>query len=139
MQKIPNNLLAAIVMICLLTGCATPVGKLADDDIVWTSTNVATNYQQAYRNIKRSLDVCYEFAVESNLYTDIGEGEFNLYLKNVFGGNHGFVYGLIKLKKVGEETNVRIGIQTIYAKPIFAKSKTAETLINAANGSTTCN
>lgn len=139
MRKISNNWLIAIVAIGALSGCATPVSKLTDDEFVWTTGKVATNYQQTYRNLKRGLDVCgSSFSVESNLYTDIEEAEFNLYLKNLLGGNNGFVYGLVKLKRDDDGTNVRIGIQTLYAKPLFGTSKAGETILKFANGGTDC-
>lgn len=121
------------------TGCATPVSKLGDEEYVWTESYVPTSYQQTYRNMKQGLDVCgAAFSVESNLYTDINEGVMVLYLKNLLGGNNGFVYGTIKLKKENEGTRVRIGVQTVYAKPLFGTSKAGETMLKFANGNYDC-
>ena len=123
----------------LVAGCATPVSKLGDEEFVWTNAYVPTNYQQTYRNMKQGLDVCGSaFAVESNLYTDINEGVMVLYLKNLLGGNNGFVYGKIQLNKESEGTRVRIGVQTVYAKPVFGSSKAGETMLKFANGAYDC-
>jgi hypothetical protein len=129
----------ALWSLCLIAGCATPVSKLGDEEFVWTNAYVPMNYQQTYRNLKQGLDACGSaFAVESNLYTDINEGMMVLYLKNLLGGNNGFVYGTIKLKKENEGTQVRIGVQTVYAKPLFGTSKAGETMLKFANGTYEC-
>lgn len=79
----------------MLAGCAAGpknVAELKTDGVVETFT-IDQEYQQAYRNMKQAFDQCSSQAglwqlgstVDSDLYTDIGEGRLVMNMKTQFG------------------------------------------------------
>lgn len=79
----------------MLAGCAAGpknVAELKNDGVVETFT-INQEYQQAYRNMKQAFDQCSGQAglwqlgstVDSDLYTDIGEGRLVVNIKPQFG------------------------------------------------------
>lgn len=111
-----------ISMLILITmvSCATPVGKIPESDFAWQEKVIEENYQEVYRRILNGFRKCKPGIAEGNLYTDIKEGHFDVYLIDVFGGKHSGVLGVIDLKSDDKaNTIVRVGVQAIYDRPLF--------------------
>lgn len=144
MEFIKKYVLKKLIIILLFftTSCHTPVNQLNYTDYVWSEFYISENYQQIYRNLKKGIDVCsynLSFLVDnSDIYTDINEAVLVLYLKNILGDHNGFVLGRVDLKKVNEKTRLRIGIQTIYAKPLFGNPEYDKTLLKLAQANYAC-
>lgn len=128
-----------VCFVVLTTGCATPVSKISESDFVWAEGQFDINYQHVYRNFKRGLDMCARgLAVEGDLFTDIKEGNLNLYFKTMLGSSNGFVFGVIRISDSGGQANVRVGVQHVYAKPLFGPPAKVESFLSYAKPIQSC-
>ena len=123
-SQIKKNVLIIFSLIFItMTGCATPAGKIPESDFVWQEKIIEANYQEVYRRIVNGFRTCKDVVAEvaeGNLYTDIKEGHFDIYLWNVLGGRSDWVLGIIYLKPDDKgNTIVRVGVQTIYDRPLL--------------------
>lgn len=104
-----------VTMIVCFSGCATPIKKLSTDDFYWQQKKISGNYQKVYRNILDGFRSCDQGVAESNLYTDIEEGQFDIYLPQLGGGRSVWVLGSIKVTSNGpDQTHVKAGAQKVY-------------------------
>jgi len=120
-----NKLAFATILVSLLflSSCATPVGQFKESDMAWTKMNVKLNYQAVYRNLKEGFRKCGPtYFVDGNLYADINEGHFDIYLTTAFGGRTSWVYGIINIKHIDKDTSaVSIGVNNTFDNPLFGK------------------
>ena len=67
--------------------CATPISQMTDDEFIWTFAVIPHNYQSVYRSIKEGLLQQGNTGqnLDSDLYTDIQEGHFDVYATDIFG------------------------------------------------------
>lgn len=117
-----TKLAALLIPVILLSGCAaTPVGKIPESDFVWQEKNTVTEYQKVYRNLVNGFKTCTHSAIEPIIYTDTKEAHIDVYIRNVYSPTK-FVLGVINVKALNDSsTNVRVGVQSIYDKPVFGE------------------
>jgi len=115
-----------------LSSCATPVGQFKESDMAWTKMNFKLNYQAVYRNLKEGFRKCGpRFFADGNLYTDINEGHFDIYLSDMLGGRSSWVYGIIIIKHIdGDTSAVSIGVNNTYDNPLFGKKSGGREMIS---------
>lgn len=123
-----------------MIGCATPAGKIPESDFVWQEKIIEANYQEVYRRIVSGFRTCGDVIAEGNLYTDIKEGHFDIYLRGTFGGRSDFILGVIHLKPNDKgNTIVKVGVQTIYDRPLFGRhGKYRKLWLKFAEGDLSC-
>lgn len=103
-----------------LAGCATPVGQIPEEDFQTARAELPLSYQAAYRNLREAFRTCPSAVAEGDLYTDIGEGRFVLYLPQTFplAGRSDWVFGKITVAGKGDgNSTLATSVQTIYAHP----------------------
>ena len=138
---IEMNQRIAIFFLLIVIGCATPVGKLKKSDFAWEERVISANYQEVYRRILSGFRKCGEVIPEGNLYTDIQEGRFDVYVRQTFGGRSDFVFGIIDVIYRNENaTLVRVGVQTIYdgVSSFGTKGRTRKLWLKWAEGIIDC-
>ena len=135
------KIVATLVFLGMLTSCATPVGQFKESDMAWTKFEVEMNYQAVFRGVKEGFRKCgsHLFA-DGNLYADIKEGHFDVYLTDVFGGKSPWVYGMVNIKNVGPSHSVlEIGVNNTYDNPLFGnKGDGREMIAKWASGTYAC-
>ena len=112
-----------LVSLVTLVSCATPVGQFKSNDMAWTKLEIGMNYQSIFRNVKEGFRICgSHFFADGNLYTDIKEGHFDVYLTDIFGGQSPWVYGVVNIINIdSSHSALRIGVNNIYDNPVFGK------------------
>lgn len=133
----------SIFTICcflFLSGCATPPGKFKDSDLTWSHVDISLNYQVVYRNVSEGFRRCGGKIAEGNLYTDIREGQIDIYLKDVFGGRSSWVYGIVRVKFKEEQiSNFSVGVNNPYDSPMLGKQgEGRKTILSWANAKYDC-
>jgi len=117
------RIIAILVPLEMLTSCATPVGQFKESDMTWTKSEIGINYQAVFRNVKEGFRKCasHLFA-DGNLYTDIKESHFDVYLTDVLGGKSPWVYGVVNIKSIdSNHSTLEIGVNNAYDNPVFGK------------------
>jgi hypothetical protein len=117
------KLIPIILSLLILSSCATPAGKFKESDMAWTKMNLPLNYQAVYRNLNDGFRTCGpSYFPVGNLYTDINEGHFDIYLSDMFGGSSEWVYGRVSIKDIdGDSSAISIGVNNAYDNPLFGK------------------
>lgn len=100
----------ALFAVLLITGCATPSGKLTINDFNWTSTESKLNYQEAYLRMHSGLNSESAYLTEGNIYSDLGKGMIDVYM-NVppFGRSQYVLARVYVTKKASDSSLVEIG------------------------------
>lgn len=123
---------AIILIILLLSSCATPVGQFQESDFNWTKTTIDLNYQAVYRNLKDGFRTCRSgLSIDSEIYTDINTGHFDIR----FDSRAAWVFGMIDLQHIDQNNcQVSIGVIRAYDDPLFGRTgKYRELFLNWAN------
>lgn len=104
-----------LCLLILLSGCATPVGKIPEFDFVWQEKIIEVNYQEVYRRIVKGFQSCGDIGIaEGHLYTDIKRGNFVVYENAAFGGRGDYVLGTISIMPYKEEKAIiKVGVRTL--------------------------
>jgi hypothetical protein len=103
-----------ILILVLITGCATPSGQMKKEDFVWSTVQVNFTYQEAYRRIKEGFRSC-AWPTESELYIDTKSGYFDVFLPGMFKEKTAWVAGRIDITESGSQTaTVNIGVNNSY-------------------------
>ena len=128
-----------ICVAVLLAGCATPIGQIPESDFTWQEKQVNLDYQEVHRNLVRGYRSCVSSSAESYLDTENKKAQFDVYLRNSSSMTR-YVLGVIQVNAISENSsNIRVGVQTIYDKPIFGKEgKMRLTIFGMAEGDTSC-
>ena len=118
-----GKIIAVLISLGMLTSCATPVGQFKENDMIWTKSEMEMNYQVVFRNIKEGFRKCgLHFFADGNLYSDIKEGHFDIYLTDVFGGKSPWVYGVVNINNIDpNHSTLEIGVNNTYDNPVFGK------------------
>lgn len=136
-----KKIVALLASLGMLTSCATPVGQFKENDMVWTKTEMEVNYQSVFRNVKEGFRKCgsHLFA-DGNLYTDIKEGRFDIYLTDVFGGKSPWVYGVVNIRNIDvDHSALEVGVNNTYEDPVFGKEGGGREMITRwASGTYAC-
>lgn len=121
-----------ILIVLLLVSCATPVGQFKESDFTWTRASINSNYQAAYRNLKDGFRKCGDgLHIDSDLYTDINTGHFDIYVSYPFGEKSPVVFGVIDLKQI-DQNNCHIAIGLTF------RGHKGSRFLNWANGVYEC-
>lgn len=135
------KIIVPLVSVGMLTACATPIGQFKESDMTWTKLEMEMNYQSVFRNVKEGFRKCgpYYFA-DGNLYTDVKEGHFDIYLTDVFGGKSPWGYGVVNISGIDENHSAfEIGVNNAYDNPVLGKEGGGrETIAKWAAGTYTC-
>jgi hypothetical protein len=134
-----TSIAVGLVLVGSLTcsGCATPPGRMTQNDFSWTEATVNTNYQDVYRRIVTGFRSCSNVDVpEGNIYTDLQEAMFDVYNKGIGGSRTDFVAGMIKLTAADDGTKVSIGANNSAFEWLQEKRK--KQWLNFAQGDFTC-
>jgi hypothetical protein len=117
------KILALLVCLGALTSCATPIGQFKESDLTWTKFDKDVNYQEVFRNLKEGFRRCAPgLFADGNLYTDIKEGHFDIYVTNILGGRSQWVYGIINIRaNFPDGSTVDIGVKNAFDNPVFGK------------------
>ena len=117
------RVIVILVSLVIVASCATPVGQLKSNDMAWTKLEMEMNYQSVFRNVKEGFRKCgSHFFADGNLYTDIKEGHFDIYLTDIFGGKSPWVYGVVNIKNIDSSYSaLEIGVNNTYDNPVFGK------------------
>ncbi len=115
--------IVGILLFLLLNGCAsTPPGQFKKEELIWEEKIIQSNYQKVYRDLKSGFNKCLSptgWTVESDLYSDIKEGEFNTTINNYFGPQT--FLGTVRINSAGENlTKVRAGIARWHESHLLA-------------------
>jgi len=107
-------LMFKLLLCAFCYGCATPPGKLTHSDYSWEEQLVSADYQVVYRRIVTGFRTCSDIGIaEGNIFTDTREALFDVYVNGFGGGRSDFVMGTIRLKSVGDSTNVIVGAHNV--------------------------
>ncbi len=139
MSKI--RIIMILILFSILPSCSKPIGQLTENDMGWTRAEMPMNYQAVYRNVNEGFRRCGSGLIaEGNLYTDIQEGHFDLYLATLMGGKAPGALGVINIKEIdSNHAKISIGIVNVFDNPIFGKKgKGRERFFNWANGIYEC-
>lgn len=103
-----------IVVIAFLTGCATPIGQMAETDFNWSDETVSAGYQEVYRRLVNGFRSCSGDGLPAvpigNLYTDNRTAHIDVYLGSMYGGQTQWPLGMIDLQAISDaKTQVRVG------------------------------
>ena len=104
----------AIAAFYFLSGCATPPGQLKESDLVWQERTIAANYQEVYRNVKDGFKTCGPNSIDSELYTDIRKGHFDIYHSTLaVPKSMSRTVGLIDITPKGDSNSlIKVGVNT---------------------------
>jgi hypothetical protein len=103
----------AVLLFC--TGCFTPIGKIPKEDFGWQEKIIEADYQEVYRRVLNGFRTCKPGIAEGNLYTDIKEGHFDVYLVGFLGTKHPGALGMIDIKADEKgNTIIKVGVQKMY-------------------------
>lgn len=116
--------IAPVLAAALIAGCATPPGKLKPEDLSWHSFSVGKPAAEVFTALQNYSRVCG--GLLGGNYPEWypgpagGTSRIDLHLVNAFGSRSNFVYGLIEITG-HESSEVKIGVQRVYARPVFGK------------------
>lgn len=121
LKKISRRI--TVFFLLIITSCVTPIGKFKESDFVWEEKVITANYQEVYRRILLGFRRCKVGVPESNLYQDIKEGRFDVYLDQAFvGGRSDITLGMIYVVyKTNDISIVKVGVRYIFDKPLFGE------------------
>ena len=106
---------ALIISLLFLSACAMPAGDFKEKDLAWTKITIPLNYQTVYRRINNGFISCGNHFVYSNIYSDINEAKFVIYLQDPYGRKTNFFFGRTVIKAIDENSSfVSIGVNKTY-------------------------
>lgn len=132
------NRIGAFLMVALLAACSsTPEALEKDTKAASSSKSYSQNYQEIYRRVYGVASRCMvasnsstQFAVDAQLYTELGFGEITQSLVTPYGRNY---YLKVKIEKAGSGSRM-----TVQSGNTLMQGATLRKVFAWADGGTSC-
>lgn len=107
-----------LLLAVVFSGCAfTPPGALKTSDLITEHKVVKAGYQTVYKRVRDGFRTCGERYVESELYTDLKEGQIDVFSHNA---PIAITLGLITIKQITKDsTRVTVSANKAFDSPFF--------------------